>query len=183
MADKTLFVVDVETDGPCPGTDMYSMVSVGAVRVDPTLERTFYAKLRPISRRFQAEALAVCGFSRTQTHQFEDPAIAIPRFFDWVQAESLGTPVLVSDNPAFDAAFVNYYFHRYCAHEGSPFGYSARRIGDFAAGLSRNWEDSSSWKALRGQSLSHNALEDALQNARALVTLAREHQLKLPGIF
>jgi 3' exoribonuclease, RNase T-like len=182
MADKTLFVVDVETDGPSPGADLYSMLSFGAVRVDPTFNSTFYATIRPISDRFDPEALAICGFTREQTLEFEDPALAIPRFYEWIKSQSRGTPVLVSDNPAFDAAFISHYFHRYCSASGNPFGYTARRIGDFAAGLARNWEESSGWKQLRGQELSHNALDDALQNAHALVALAKQHQLKLPGI-
>ena len=37
----SLIVVDVEADGPIPGK--YSMVCLGAVVVEPTLSRTFYA--------------------------------------------------------------------------------------------------------------------------------------------
>lgn len=40
-------MVDIEADGPIPGD--YSMVSFGAVVVEPGLERTFYGELRPIS--------------------------------------------------------------------------------------------------------------------------------------
>ena len=36
----TWIMVDVEADGPCPG--LYSMVSFGAVVVEPKLERSFY---------------------------------------------------------------------------------------------------------------------------------------------
>jgi hypothetical protein len=40
-------MVDVESDGPIPGD--YSMVSFGAVVVEPGLEKRFYGELRPIS--------------------------------------------------------------------------------------------------------------------------------------
>jgi hypothetical protein len=40
-------MVDVEADGPIPGD--YSMISIGAVIVEPSLEKTFYGKLKPIS--------------------------------------------------------------------------------------------------------------------------------------
>ena len=36
----TYVMVDIEADGPIPGD--YSMVCLGAVVVEPTLERTFY---------------------------------------------------------------------------------------------------------------------------------------------
>ena len=41
------FIVDVEADGPIPGR--YSMVSFGAIVVEPGLQRTFYGRLHPIS--------------------------------------------------------------------------------------------------------------------------------------
>ena len=50
----SLYVVDVEADGPIPGK--YSMVSFGAVLVEPGLGRTFHGKTRPISEAFLPEA-------------------------------------------------------------------------------------------------------------------------------
>lgn len=65
-------MVDVESDGPIPGD--YSMVCFGAIIVEPTLEKTFYGQLNPISEQWKPEALAVSGFSREDTFQFEGPA-------------------------------------------------------------------------------------------------------------
>ena len=62
------FMVDVEADGPIPGH--YSMVSVGAIVVEPGLQRTFYGRLRPISDRFVPDALAVSKLSRDETLTF-----------------------------------------------------------------------------------------------------------------
>ena len=42
------FMVDVEADGPIPGE--YSMVCLGIVIVDPLLNRTFYGRIKPISK-------------------------------------------------------------------------------------------------------------------------------------
>src|SRR5260370_24545797 len=56
----TYVMVDVESDGPIPGD--YSMVCFGAVVVDENLDRTFYARLSPISEKWVSEALAVSGF-------------------------------------------------------------------------------------------------------------------------
>ena len=39
----SIVMVDVESDGPIPGD--YSMISIGAVIVDDTLEQNFYGKL------------------------------------------------------------------------------------------------------------------------------------------
>lgn len=65
-------MVDVESDGSIPGD--YSMVCFGAIIVEPTLEKTFYGQLNPISEQWIPEALAVSGFSREDTLQFEGPA-------------------------------------------------------------------------------------------------------------
>ena len=50
-----LVVVDVEADGPIPGE--YSMVCFGAVVVEPSLQKTFFGQVRPISDRYLDEAL------------------------------------------------------------------------------------------------------------------------------
>ncbi len=61
----TYIMVDVEADGPVPGD--YSMVSFGAIVVEPALDRTFYGRLRPISDRWIPEALQVSGFTREES--------------------------------------------------------------------------------------------------------------------
>ena len=43
-------MVDIEADGPNPGD--YSMVCFGAVIVEPTLQKTFFGRLRPISENW-----------------------------------------------------------------------------------------------------------------------------------
>ena len=60
----SLYVVDVESDGPIPGK--YSMVSLGAVLVEPGLGRTFFGRTRPISDAFLPEALAISGTTRQE---------------------------------------------------------------------------------------------------------------------
>jgi len=64
-------IVDIEADGPAPGD--YSMVCFGAVVVAPSLSKTFYGKLRPVSEKWIPEALRVSGFSREETLEFESP--------------------------------------------------------------------------------------------------------------
>ena len=84
----------------------------------------------------------------------------------WVVAKSNGYPVFVSDNPAYDWQWVAAQFAQ--ANLDNPFGFSARRIGDFAAGLKNNFKDANSWKRHRKTTHDHNPVNDARGNAEAL---------------
>jgi len=172
----SIFVVDVEADGPCPGE--FSMISLGAVKVDHNLTNTFYAEFKPISDRWVPEALAVSGFTREQTMEFQDPSKAIEQFAEWVLSNTNGRAVFVSDNNGFDWQFVNYYFWRFI--DGNPFGHSSRRIGDFYSGLEKDWFASSKWKRYRKTKHTHNPVDDALGNAEALRELAKKHNVRIP---
>jgi len=98
-------------------------------------------------------------------------------FADWVREVAVGRPVLVSDNPGFDAGFVAYYFA--AAGLENPFGHSSRRIGDLYSGLMRDAAQGSAWKALRSTAHTHDALDDAVGNAEALLRFA-ELGLRIP---
>lgn len=174
----SLFVVDVESDGPAPG--LYSMVSLGCVRVDRDLQTRFKATFAPISEQWIPEALAISSIAREQHLAYPKPEQGITDFADFLMAASKGRPVFVSDNPAFDWQFVNYYFHRFLGD--NPFGHSARRIGDLYAGLKGDFGASGAWKSLRRTEHTHDPLDDALGNAEALIAFADAHELKLPGV-
>lgn len=172
----SLFVIDVEADGPCPG--LYSMVSFGAVKVGTYLKTTFYGQTAPISNNYIPEALAVSNTSRTEHNLYPDPIVTMNEFKKWINYNTIGKPVFISDNPAFDWQFINYYFHRYSNE--NPFGFSARRIGDFYAGLTNNWNNANDWKKLRKTAHTHNPVDDAKGNAEALLTMAKNYNIKLP---
>ncbi len=165
----SLFIVDVEADGPAPG--LYSMVSFGVVaytRNGPG--DSFYGKVRPISEQWIESALAVSGITREQHREFPEPAVEMARFVQWLDATNHGgRPVFVSDNPAFDWQFMNYYLWAYT--NSNPFGHSARRIGDFYAGLQNDFFARQDWKRLRKTKHTHNPVDDAKGNAEALYTL------------
>lgn len=74
-------------------------------------------------------------------------------------------PVFVSDNPAYDWQWINFYFWKHLG--GNPFGHSARRIGDFYAGLVGDFRAASKWKKLRITPHDHNPVNDARGNAEA----------------
>jgi DNA polymerase III epsilon subunit-like protein len=170
----SLIVVDVESDGPIPAE--FSMVCFGAVLFDEALDKTFYGQTRPISDRFDPEALAISGFSREQHLAFDEPTVVMAKFVKWLEEYSEGRPVFVSDNLAFDWQFINYYFHRFLGR--NPFGFSGRRIGDIYSGLVKDAYRATEWKKHRVTKHTHNPVDDARGNAEALRKF-REFGLKI----
>ena len=160
----SFIIVDVESDGPAPGE--FSMVCFGAVLFDEQLDKSFYGKTRPITDRFQPDALAISGFSREQHMAFDDPKVTMTAFEAWIQQHTKGRAVFVSDNLAFDWQFINYYFHRFLGR--NPFGFSGRRIGDIYSGLVKDAYKASEWKKFRVTPHTHNPVDDARGNAEAL---------------
>lgn len=173
-----LFVVDVESDGPVPG--LYSMISFGIIAVDLELNKTFYGAVAPLEGAARMEeAAAVSGVSVEQHKSFREPAAVMKECMEWIaKVNKDGRPIFVSDNPAFDWQFMNFYFHKYCGQ--NPFGFSARRIGDFYCGLRKDFF--ANWKQLRKTRHDHNPVNDAKGNAEALIQMAKTHGVKLPGI-
>ncbi len=169
----SVYVVDVEADGPIPGK--YSMVSLGAVLVEPGLTRTFYGQTRPISDLWLPEALAISAATRDEHLRYDEPGAVMERFERWIQETSKGRPVLFSDNLAFDWQYVNWYFHTYLGR--NPFGWSGRRIGDLYCGMVKDAH--AQWKHLRSTAHDHHPVNDARGNAEVLLKLV-EMGLKLP---
>lgn len=165
----SLFVVDVEADGPAPG--LYSMVSFGVVEVTAQGPGAhFYGQVAPIVADFIPEALAVSGHSRADHEKFEQAEVVLPLLVQWLADNNkAGRPVFVSDNPAFDWQFINYYLWRYT--KGNPFGHSARRIGDFYAGLQRDFFARQDWRKLKITKHTHHPVDDARGNVEALTAL------------
>lgn len=116
-----LVVVDVESDGEYPPD--FSMVCFGAVVVEPALDQTFYGRVKPLSANWKPEALAISGITRAEHETFDDPKDVMAAFANWLGR--LGDrAIFVSDNPAYDFQWVNYYLHKF--HGSNPFGYSGR---------------------------------------------------------
>ena len=160
--------VDIEADGPIPGD--YSMVCFGAVIVENGLKRTFYGKLKPISDKHIPEALAVSGFSREETMEFDDPAEVMQKFADWLDENVKGRPMFVSDNNGFDWQFINWYFHHFIGR--NPFGHSSTNLGSFTKGLFKDTRKNH--KRFRKTKHDHNPVNDAKGNAEAFMTLVNK---------
>ncbi len=148
MIKDNLIFVDCEASGPCIGKG--DLTEFGAVHY-PSME-SFYGDMKNIDvvyrtkvfTDFRAWLKKVCGEQQ---------------------------PVFVSDNPAFDWQWVNYYFHHLLGY--NTFGWSARRISDFYAGLMGDFHKSQNWKKLRITKHTHNPVDDAMGNAEAFRRLLK----------
>lgn len=106
------FSADVETDGPIPGP--YSMLSFGLAYAGafdretffkpPEYDRTFYVELKPISNKFEQEALDVNGLDRDHLlSDGTDPKVAMTQAAAWVRKNAgIGSPVIVAYPLSFD---------------------------------------------------------------------------------
>lgn len=145
----SLIFCDVGADfqSPCPNVGL-GMTEFGAVEFKS--RETFYGLPRkPDIDLYPSET------KWTQTFR---------EFAEWLQKFE-GSPIFVSDNPAYDWQWINYHFHSEIGR--NPFGHSARRIGDFYAGLVGDFRASSRWKRLRITKHDHNSVRDAMGNAEA----------------
>ncbi len=167
------FVVDVESDGPLLGVN--SMVCFGAVKVTPELDTFFYGTTRPVSEVYDERALAVSGFDRKEHELFDDPVKVMSEFADYLEENSQGRPVLISDNNGYDASWINYYFLKY--YGANPFGWTSRRIGDMYCGMMK--DAFASWKHLRTTKHTHHPVDDAMGNAEAILKM-KDLGLKIP---
>ena len=164
-------MVDIESDGPIPGD--YSMISFGAVIVEPSLTRTFYGRVRPISETWIPEALAVSGHTREETLQFQPAEQVMAEFHDWLSQNAKGQPRFISDNNGFDWQFINWYFHHYLG--ANPFGFSSTNLGSLYKGAVKDFFKN--FKHLRKTRHTHHPVDDAKGNAEAFLEIIQQHQI------
>ena len=86
-------------------------------------------------------------------------------------------PLFVAFNAPFDWMFVNDYFHRYLGH--NPFSHTALDIKSFYMGhTGSSWKETSMKNVavdhLDGRAISHNALEDAIDQAKIFARLYKQ---------
>lgn len=170
---STMIFVSTSATGPAPGvpvpdadgTDSPALMTEFGL-VDYSTGRTFHGVLvsGTVAHPDAAARPMLCGSS---THH--DQAAVARAAAAWL-ADLKARPVLVSDNPAYDAMWMSHLFH---THLGTnPFGHSARRIGDFVAGLLGDWSDASAWKTLRWPTPAHGPVAYAQGNAVAMAQMA-----------
>ena len=148
MNEPNLIFVDCEGHGPAPTLNDETLFEFGAV--DYKSKQSFH------------------GQGATK-ETFE-------KFSRWLN-QFPSRLIFVSDNPAYDWQFINYYFHKFLGR--NPFGYSARRISDFYAGMKGDFFDSQNWKKWRITKHDHNPVHDALGNIEAfekILALGKDKQ-------
>jgi DNA polymerase III epsilon subunit-like protein len=175
--NETYISVDVETAGPSPS--QYAMLSIGACTVDEPVE-TFYVEIKPDKEAFSLEALEVSGLSMDKLRENGvPPKQAMQQFADWVKnvTPENHKSIFVAFNTPFDWSFVNDYFHRYLGY--NPFGHSALDMKAFYMGMQGvRWADTGFEKVTKyfriNHPLTHNALRDALDQARLFRKMLEE---------
>jgi DNA polymerase III epsilon subunit-like protein len=169
--------VDVETSGPNPMD--YSLLSIGACTIDDPV-RTFYVELIPVVPNFTEEALEVSRLSlETLKETGVSPEAAMKRFDRWLEdvIPEAVTPIFAAFNAPFDWMFVNDYFQHYLGY--NPFGHKALDIKALYMGVRKTGWAGTSYNEICNSmgipaSLTHHALEDALQQAQLLELLINE---------
>ena len=175
--DEVYISVDVETAGPIPC--QYSLLSIGACSIADQ-DETFYIEIKPEHDRMLPEAFAIHQLSiEDLKSKGIPPREAMVRFDAWLTgAVPPGKkPVFVAFNAPFDWMFVSDYFHRYLGY--NPFGHSALDMKAFFMGLhGASWKDTAmnnvAQTYLQGRQISHNALEDARDQAQIFSRLYSE---------
>lgn len=168
----SLVFVDCEARGASPvkGT----LAEFGAVHY---LTRTsFHGKLFESSPDPENPAVPVVGKRIASNYGVAEA------FAHWVKMVCPGRPVMVSDNPAFDFMWIAGLFDS--ADMINPFGHSARRIGDFWAGLNKNFHYTQTWKRMRQTRHDHNPVNDAMGNVEAfeqMIQMMREGKFGEPN--
>ena len=194
--NKKYFSVDVETSGRIPGK--YSMLSLGACVVGETSIQ-FYRELKPISTEFLPEAMKVsvlglrCLEKLRTSEEFdpnsssfnpakvlaildehgERPQQVMADFASWILQNSRGyKPVEAAAPIKFDGMFTAWYFNQFYPGE-NPFGHNGEDINSLYRGATGNPKDHISQLRIRGDNLPHNALEDAILQAREMEEVLR----------
>jgi DNA polymerase III epsilon subunit-like protein len=158
--------VDVETSGPIPGK--YSLLQIGACKVDAENEDSFSIFLKPISRAYVLEALEITGLNLDDLEiRGVEGSGAMKAFARWISvaAGESGKPVFVGLNAAFDWSFINYYFHTFLGN--NPFRYSALDIKSLFVGLTGGaWAESTANDIAAYFGIAGHGNHDALCDAR-----------------
>jgi len=196
MSKETYFSVDIETDGPTPGTN--SLLSIGAVALQNSspgeLEMRSYFSVNvkpgpglvadPETKKFWDDNPAAY---KELTKDRVSPAQACKKFVDWVlKVSGESSPVFVAYPAGFDFSWIYYYLQTYC--DKNPFKYECLDMKSFGMALnskntalfqnSRKSKWPTEWSAGVVNSLPHVALNDAIEQAVIFQNMYRQFSEK-----
>lgn len=174
---QTFISVDIEAAGPIPS--QYALLSIGACTLTHP-RQTFYVELKPDREISDPGAMAIHGLDLERlAREGMPPEAAMQNFANWLgevlpPAEQ---PLMVAFNAPYDWMFIHDYFIRYLGT--NPFGHSAVDIKAVYMGLSgKSWQETSGAHLHslydQGNLLSHNALDDAIQQATIFEGILKE---------
>jgi len=178
---KKYISVDIEASGKYPWRS--SMLSLGACVVGET-ENNFYSELKPITRKYDLENFRIGASSLNclKNYDFnnfnpeevldileqkgEDASFSMEKFYRWINKNTPEhKPVLCATPIKFDGIFVSYYFDKFVGFD--PFGHSGEDIQSIFRGNVKDLKVDLEELGLREKGeLRHNALEDAIQQAK-----------------
>lgn len=188
---KKYVSIDIESSGPSPGK--YSMLSIGACIVGE-MDKQFYRELKPLNFNYNLEAMKIgclglscCllqsnpefhpkyeSFNPKTVLQMlfkigEGPCRAFADFADWINDTTKGYEPIETEAPVkFDGMFTTYYFNNFYSGK-NPLSYKALDIGSLYRGYARNeYAKIEDLKIPDERKCPHNALEDAVQQAKEL---------------
>jgi len=161
-------IIDTEASGPC--IEMGDLIEFAAIKENG--DEFLSAKFPPLFNEYSEGAYKALGITREEhlsyTGDFKEEAY---RFKDWLG----GRHTMWTDNPAFDWQWINWLMHSFTGD--NPLGFSARRIGDFYAGLNRDIRASTKWKKLRRTKHDHNPLNDVRGNMEAFKEIRKRYKV------
>ncbi len=179
MDRMTFISVDIETAGPTPSD--YALLAIGACLVHEP-DTAFYAELIPDRERIDPSAVKISGLDPAKLKTDGRPAQEVMEAFEkWLQENipSEDQAIFIAFNAAFDWMFVADYFHRYL--DRNPFGHRALDLKALYMGLyGVGWNETSMAEVSSSLGLpvqlSHNALEDARDQAKIFNALLKKLQ-------
>ena len=186
--EKKYISFDIEASGPTPGK--YSMLSLGACVVGDTSTQ-FYREIKPISRNLIVPAMRVSAKGlrclddlksdefNPESEEFnpekvldvlyergDTPEKVMEDYAKWVKEVTKGfKPVEAAAPIKFDGMFTSWYFDNFYKGE-NPFGYSGEDINSMYRGVMKNINAHTAQLDIRVEELPHNALEDAVIQAK-----------------
>ena len=187
--EKRYVSVDIEATGLTPGK--YSMIALGACIVGD-VDTQFYRELQPLNMNFNRNGTIIgcLGLRCLEPYKInpsynpknesfdpflalevlakegQEPSIVMDDFRDWILDSTKGyKPVMAAAPIIFDGMFINWYFDNFCKYE-NPFGHSAEDMNSMYRGKERNINVHMKQLGLRPEELPHNALEDAIIQAK-----------------
>lgn len=187
--EKKYISFDIEASGLTPGK--YSMLSLGACVVGNT-DIQFYREIKPITLNFIDSAMRVAvrglrcledlkhleefdyrseGFNPSKVldvlyQRAESPEKVMREYVQWVKENTEGFRAVEAAAPIkFDGMFTSWYFDNFYSGE-NPFGHSGEDINSMFRGARGDIYTDIKQLGLRKGELTHNALEDAIVQAR-----------------